>query len=70
MCMYYTSSLLYIWDSLPQTYQPVVRRFDEEITTHSQDFLYLNILVSSVKLAQELILLFNIRDYNIRLAPA
>lgn len=48
----------------------MVRRFDEEIATHSQDFVYLNILVSSVKLAQELILLFNTRDDNMRLAPA
>lgn len=43
--------------------------FDEEITTHSQYFLSLNILMSSVKLAQELILLFNIRGDNIRSTP-
>jgi len=35
---------------------------DVEISTHSQDFLHLNILVNSVELALELILFFNIRD--------
>lgn len=35
---------------------------DVEISMHSQDFLYLNILVNSVELAQELIGFFNIRD--------
>lgn len=43
---------------------------DEETTFHSQDFLYLNILGSSVKLAQELILLIDIRYDDISLAPA
>lgn len=34
-----------------------------EISAYSRDFLYLNILANSVKLAQDLSLCFNIRDY-------
>lgn len=40
-----------------------------EVSTRSQDFLYLNSLVHSVELAQELILFFSIRDYFKRIQP-
>lgn len=64
MCVYvlYVLSLMHLGYSFLESTSLYSGDIDVEISMHSQDFLYLNISVNSMELAQEVIVFFNIRD--------